>query len=181
TAAGGSDIVEFNFSDARGWPITADGNGHSLILLDSALATQGGGAGEYSGNWRASTYLRGSAGRADTAPAPSILINEVVAHTDFAGEFDSNDWIELYNPTAFPITLGPGWYLSDDASVYANLMKWAIPSNTIIPALGFVSFDEVTGFHNPTNIGFGLNKGGEQVFLSYLPGNAQDRIVDAVS
>src|SRR6185503_18723052 len=62
-----------------------------------------------------------------------------------------------------------------------NLMKWAIPPNTVIGAHGFVTFDEVTGFHNPTNIGFGLNKGGEQVFLSHLPGTAQDRIVDAVS
>ena len=180
TAAGGTDIVEFNFSDGRGWPIAADGNGHSLVLIDSALPAEGSGAGNYSGNWRSSTYLRGSAGRAD-APAPAgILLNEIVAHTDFTVEFDSNDWIELYNSTAAPITLGPGWYLSDDGSSYTNLMKWAIPASTVIAAHGFASFDEVTGFHNPTNIGFGLNKGGEQVFLSYLPGTAQDRIVDSI-
>ena len=51
----------------------------------------------------------------------------------------------------------------------------------LIPAHGFVSFDEKTGFHNPTNIGFGLNKGGEQVLLSYLPGNASNRVVDSVA
>ncbi len=112
---------------------------------------------------------------------PGVVLNEIVAHTDFTGEFDSNDWIELFNPTDAPITLGPGWYLSDDGGSEAGLKKWMIPAATTIPARGFVSFDEVTGFHNPTNIGFGLSKGGDEVFLSYLPGNAQDRVVDAVS
>jgi hypothetical protein len=56
-----------------------------------------------------------------------------------------------------------------------------IPPGTIIPARGWVSFDEITGFHTTTNTGFGLSKSGEQVFLSYLPGNATDRIVDSVS
>lgn len=181
TSAGGTDIVNFSYGDGRGWPSQADGTGHSLVLLDSALAAQGNGAGEYAGNWRASTYLRGSPGRADTPPSPTVLLNEIAAHTDFATEFDSNDWIELYNPTAAAIALGPGWYLSDDGSSEAALMKWAIPQNTTVPAHGFVTFDEITGFHNPTNIGFGLSKAGEQVFLSYLPGNTQNRVVDAVT
>ena len=181
TSAGGSDIVNFNYGDGRGWPVAADGAGHSMVFLDGALTAQSSGSGEYAGNWRGSTFLRGSPGTADAVPTPTILLNEVVAHTDFTNELDSNDWIELFNPTESPITLGPGWYLSDDGSTYTNLMKWAIPTNTILPAHGWVSFDEVTGFHNPTNIGFGLSKDGEQVFLSYLPGNAQDRVVDAVS
>ncbi len=181
TSAGGSDIVNFHYGDGRGWPVAADGGGHSMVFLDGALAAQGSGAGEYAGNWRSSTFLRGSPGAADAVPVPTILLNEVVAHTDFTNELDSNDWIELFNPTGSPITLGPGWYLSDDGSTYTNLMKWAIPPGTTIPAHGWVSFDEVTGFHNPTNIGFGLSKDGEQVFLSYLPGDAQDRVVDAVS
>ncbi len=181
TSAGGSDIVNFSYGDGRGWPVAADGGGHSMVFLDGALAAQGSGAGDYAGSWRGSTFLRGSPGAADAVPVPTILLNEIVAHTDFTNELDSNDWIELFNPTDSPVTLGPGWYLSDDGSAYTNLMKWAIPTNTTIPAHGWVSFDEVTGFHFPTNIGFGLNKGGEQVFLSYLPGTVQDRVVDAVS
>lgn len=182
TAAGGSDIVAFNFSDGRGWPAQADGAGHSLVLLGGALDAQGGGAGEYGGNWRASGYLRGSAGGADVVPPPSVVLNEIVAHTDDTnGVAPSNDWIELYNPTASPITLPAGWYLSDDGSTYAALKKWMIPAGTIVPAHGFVSFDENTGFHNPTNTGFGISKEGEQIFLSYLPGTAQDRVADAVS
>jgi len=38
----------------------------------------------------------------------------------------------------------------------------------------------VTGFHNPVTGGFGLNKAGEQVFLSCLPGTSADRVVDCV-
>jgi hypothetical protein len=181
TSTGGTDIVNFNYGDGRGWPLTADGTGHSIVSLDSAIAEQASGSSEYAGNWRPSTYLKGSPGRADPVSPVTVQLNEIVAHTDFLNEFDSNDWIELFNPTDSPIMLGPGWYLSDDASGYTNLMKWAIPANTIIPAHGWISFDEVTGFHNPTNTGFGLGKAGEQVLLSYLPGSPQDRIVDAVS
>jgi len=181
TSAGGSDIVNFTYGDGRGWPVAADGGGHSMVFVDGALAAQGSGAADYAGSWRGSTYLRGSPGTADPVPAPTILLNEVVAHTDFNNELDSNDWIELHNPTDSPVTLGCCWYLSDSASAYTNLMKWLIPTNTTIPAHGWVSFDEVSGFHFPTNTGFGLSKDGEQVFLSYLPGNAQDRVVDAVS
>ena len=181
TSAGGSDIVNFNYADGRGWPPQADGAGHALVLLDSALAAQGSGAGEYAGNWRASSYLRGSPGRADATAPAGLVINEIVANTVPTAENESNDWIELYNPTDAPITLGSGWYLSDDGGGYTNLMKWQIPPGTMIPARGFVSFDENTGFHNPTNTGFALSKGGDEVFLSYLPGNAQDRVVDAMS
>ena len=177
TSAGGVDIVSFTYSDSRGWPIAADGSGHSLVLLDSAESNEGVGSGEYGASWRASTYMRGSPGRADTVTPPSILLNEIVANSDPSGGFDSNDWIELFNASASDILLGPGWYLSDDG---ADLKKWQIPPDRIITAHGFASFDEVTGFHNPTNIGFGIDQNGEQIFLSYLPGTAEDRIVDAV-
>ncbi len=182
TAAGGTDIVSFSYGDGRAWPQAADGAGHSLAILETAVAGQGASAGDYGGNWRASAYLKGSPGRADPLPPAAPMLNEIAAHTDYEDpahpEFDSNDWIELYNPTDEAITLGAGWYLSDDGAV---LDKWLIPSATVIPARGFVAFDEVTGFHNPTNTGFGLNKSGERVFLSHLPGGGGDRVVDAVT
>src|SRR5439155_1166105 len=124
-SAGGTDIVSFNYSDGRGWPPAADGAGHSLILLDSAQSAQNSGSAEYGGNWRASTYLKGSPGRADAVPPAGVVLNEIVAHTDFTSEFDSNDWIELYNTTAADIPFGAGWYLSDDG---ASLTKWQIPA-----------------------------------------------------
>ena len=181
TSAGGDTIAEFTYGDGRGWPQGADGGGQSLVLIDSALQAQGSGAGEYGGNWRGSTFLRGSPGRADPTPAPGPVLNEFAANTDPVPPFDGNDWIELFNPTGQPMLLGAGWFLSDDSSTYDALKKWQIPTNTTIPARGWVSFDENTGFHNPTNIGFALSKGGEQIFLSYLPGTTEDRIVDAVT
>ncbi len=181
TSAGGTDILNFTYGDGRGWPPAADGAGHSLVLAESAVSAENAGSADYPGNWHSSAYLRGSPGHADPPPPAAPLLNEIVAHTDFTAELDSNDWIELYNPAEIPLTLGPGWYLSDDGATYDALKKWAVPATTTIPAHGWVSFDEVTGFHNPTNIGFGLNKAGEQVFLSYLPGTAADRVVDAVS
>ncbi|HWN96303.1 MAG TPA: lamin tail domain-containing protein, partial [Methylomirabilota bacterium] len=178
TSAGGSDIVNFSFGDGRGWPPQSDGAGHAVVLLDSAIGAQGNGAGEYAGNWRASAYLRGSPGAPDAVLPASIVLNEIVAHTDYTNDLASNDWIEIYNPSDAVFVFGPGWYLSDDG---ANPAKWQIPVTSFIQPRGFITFDEVTGFHNPTNLGFGLNKDGEQVFLSFFPGGAQNRIVDAVS
>ncbi|HYG33940.1 MAG TPA: lamin tail domain-containing protein, partial [Clostridia bacterium] len=180
TGAGGLEIVAFQFGSGRGWPLAAQGAGHSLVPLDFAIEGQATGALDYPGNWRASSYVKGSPGRADPDPLPvSIVLNEIVAHTDYSNparpEYDSDDWIELYNTSAAGITLN-GWFLSDDPGVPR---KWAIPAVNI-PARSWITFDEVSGFHNPITTGFGLDKAGEQVLLSYMPGNAQDRVVDAI-
>ncbi|MHC4660021.1 MAG: lamin tail domain-containing protein, partial [Planctomycetota bacterium] len=172
-------IADFGYNDGRGWPLAADGLGHSLVPLDSALSGEPDGSLKYGGNWRSSTYMGGSPGQ-DDIPIASVVINEVTAHTDYyVPPYDSNDWIELYNPTGSAVILGSDWYLSDESNSIDNLKKWAIPGTTI-PAGGRVSFDEVTGFHNPITTGFGLNKAGEQVVLSYLPGTSQDRVVDCI-
>ena len=178
TGAAGTEIVSFDYSDGRGWPVAADGAGHSLVPLDRALPGQATGALDYPGNWRASSFIGGSPGGADPLPpAVDVVLNEIAAHTDFLTALDSNDWIEFYNRSATDSPFGPDWYLSDDP---VDLKKWTIPSSTAIPAHGWITFDEVSGFHYPTNIGFGLDKAGEQVVLSYLPGTAADRVVDAV-
>ncbi len=174
-------VLEFEYQDSRGWPLAADGAGHSLVPLDSAIAQENLGSLNYSGNWRASTYFNGSPGQADPEPPASVLLNEILAHTDYDNpsypDYDSNDWIELYNPTDSALTLASGqWYLSDDG---ANLDKWLIPA-TVIPAHSRVSFDEITGFHSPITSGFGLDQAGEQVYLSHLPGTAANRVVDCV-
>jgi hypothetical protein len=104
-----------------------------------------------------------------------------MAHTDFSDpinypDYDSNDWIELYNAGTSPVHFDGNWYLSDDAG---NLKKWPLPSSTL-SAGGRVSYDEISGFHSPITSGFGLDKAGEQIFLSYLPGTTADRVVDCV-
>jgi hypothetical protein len=166
------DLISFRYSDARNWPQAADGAGHSLVPLESAMYNQESGSLKYGGNWRASTYIGGSPGYADPLPQPTVMINEITAHTDtdLDPPFDSNDKIELYNPTASPIILN-GWYLSDSLG---TPHKWAIPDGTVVPALGFVLFDE-DDFHPDRVTGFGLNKAGEQVVLSSPNG-----VVDAI-
>jgi hypothetical protein len=186
TTPGGVEIVSFKYGNSlvslngRGWPVSAAGAGHSLVPLDRAMGGQATGSLDYPGNWRASTYRGGSPGRADPMPlAETVVLNELAAHTDYEDplrpEHDSNDWIELYHVGGSVLTL-TGWYLSDDV---LDLKKWALPS-VVMPGGGRISFDEVNDFHNPITSGFGLNKGGEQVLLSYLPGTGEDRVVDAV-
>ncbi len=172
-------IAEFEYNDGRGWPLSADGAGHSLVPLDSAVANEPNGSLYYSGNWRPSTYIGGSPGQDDPPLVKTVVLNEIMANTVYNDpvhtEYDSNDWIELYNTSGTSINLS-NWYLSDNI---AEPNKWAIPGISI-PAHNRISFDEVTGFHNPITSGFGLSSGGEQVVLSYLPGTSQDRIVDCI-
>jgi hypothetical protein len=174
-----STIVQFEYNDGRGWPLSADGGGHSLVPLNSALIDESAGSLNYGGNWRASTYIGGSPGAEDPEPQTSVVLNEIMANTYYSNtqhpQQNSNDWIELYNTLPVSINLN-NWYLSDDIS---EPKKWAIPS-VEIASHSYISFDEVTDFHNPINSGFGLNKAGEEVILSYLPGTAEDRIVDSV-
>ena len=172
-------IVKFEYNDGRGWPLSADGGGHSLVPLDDAIPGEPDGSLNYGGNWRASTYIGGSPGLDDTGTVTTIVLNEIMAHTNYSDpqhpQYDSRDWIELYNTTGTSINL-QGWYLSDDIG---ELKKWAIPAIDI-PGYSWISFDEVNDFHNPIGSGFGLNKAGEEVVLSYLPGNAEDRVVDCI-
>jgi hypothetical protein len=180
TGAGGTEIFSFTYGDGRGWPLGAAGAGHSLVPLERAHAGQATGALDYPGNWRASAFIGGSPGSGDPAPPPpTLVLNEITAHTDYSNpakpEYDSNDWIELHNRGSSNVSFA-GWWLSDDPTA---LKKWALPAMTL-PAGGRVSFDEVSGFHSPITTGFGLDKAGEQVLLSYLPGTVADRVVDAV-
>jgi len=172
-------VSEFEYSDSRGWPLAADRGGHSLVPLLSALPGATDGSLNYGRNWRTSTYIGGSPGRDDPEPATTVVLNEIMAHTDYSDpqhpQHDSNDWIELYNTASAGVNL-QHWYLSDNIQ---DLKKWAIPA-VQISGRSRISFDEVTGFHNPIGSGFGLNKAGEEVVLSYLPGTSEDRVVDYV-
>ena len=172
----GRAVVSFAYDSA--WLAATDGAGHSLVPL--AGVAQADGELDYPGNWKASVYIGGSPGAAEpAAPAASLVLNEILAHTDVEGQaYDSNDGIELYNASASLITLGAGWYLSDDPG---NLRKWAIPATNAVAAHGWRYFDEIHDFHTSDTNGFGLNKAGERVLLSYLPGTGQDRVVDAAT
>jgi hypothetical protein len=159
-------LAEFAYGDDRCWPLAADGGGHSLVPLPEAVPDEPAGSLDYPGNWRPSMYIGGSPGADDPSPAPSLLINEFLASpADDMGD-SSEEWIELYNPTPTDIRLA-GWYLSDDVG---DPTRWALP-DVWIPAGACIAFEDAD---------FGLNRDGEQVVLSYLPGSDEDRIVDAI-
>ena len=173
----GQEIIEFSYGNGRGWPLAAQGAGHSLVPTESALASEPFGSLSYGGNWRASARIGGSPGGEDIAREQTVLLNEILAHTDTnAPPYDSNDKIELFNAGVSDVSL-TNWYLSDDRSI---LKKWAIPAGTAVSAGSQIVFDEMTGFHFPITQGFGLNKAGEELLLSYLPGTEQDCVADSI-
>ncbi|MFT7513256.1 MAG: hypothetical protein ACI9QL_002467 [Candidatus Omnitrophota bacterium] len=173
---GGAPVIAFNYDDRWGWPLAADGVGHSLIPL--LQSDQQDGRLDHPIHWAASVNIKGSPGQSEPPPSQHMVINEFAAHTDFSDPgfpgFDSNDWIELFNPNPLPVNLS-GYYLSDDP---ADPTKWALPGGALAPG-SHLSFDEITGFHQVLTNGFGLNKAGEAIYLSYLPGGT-NRTVDAV-
>ncbi len=105
-----------------------------------------------------------------TFPTPnvgSVLINEVLASNDsliFDANGEDEDWIELVNTTNNPIDLA-GFYLSDDP---LNLMQWAIPAGSVIPANGYLL---IWADKDTTQVGlhanFKLSSNGDYVYLSH--------------
>ncbi len=173
------EIMEVTYGDGAGWPRSTDGAGHSMVPLDNAIHSANPVALCYGPNWRASAYLNGSPGSDDPALPPSLIINEIKAHTDYSDpthpDYTSNDWIELYNTGATALNLND-WYLSDDPE---NLKRYSLAGRQIQPGQ-FLALDEIDDFNNPQGSGFGLNKLGEAVVLSCLPGTTEDRIVDII-
>ena len=172
---GGAPVIEVQYGDGRGWPVTADSPGHSLVPSGQEIAVM-----DHPLHWRASTLTGGSPGRLDPDPIRTVLINEIAAHTDTGqlAPYDSDDWIELYNPLDTPVDVSE-WWLSDDGG---DLMRYQIPTGTVIDAYDYLLLTETQDFHTNRvdGSGFGLDKSGEQVFLSCLPSNGTDRVVDAV-
>lgn len=113
-------------------------------------------------------------------PYPLVWLNEVLpinttGLTDGQGEREP--WIELYNPSATPISLD-GMFLSDD---YVNLSKWAFPPGATLQPGEFkaVFTDGEPGENTPTewHTSFRLSSGTGSVALSQADGGSA-RIVD---
>ncbi|MBI5384085.1 MAG: lamin tail domain-containing protein [Verrucomicrobia bacterium] len=154
----GAVFLEVNYSSEPPWPAAADGAGHSLVLARPSFGERDPRA------WAASDAVLGSPGRLDAVtpdPLRAVVINEFLAHADGAAP----NFIELYNRGTQPLDLS-GCFLTDDP----DTNKFALPPNTLIPARGFVSFDE-------TQLGFGLKAGGETIYFRNAAGT---RVLDAV-
>ena len=164
-------LASFTYDDGGDWPNRADGHGSSLELINPAL--------DYSdpAHWRSSSEYGGSPGAAGLGPDNRIVINELLTHTDPP----LSDSIELFNTTEEAIAIG-GWYLSDAQS---NYCKFAIPAGTVLPAGGYVSFNETNHFNISGGVhtnDFSLDGArGENVFLLATdPQSHLSRFVDRV-
>jgi hypothetical protein len=156
--AAGAIVFEMTYSGDPPYPVAADGGGHSLVLGRPSYGERDPRA------WMASERIGGTPGAAETAPPIAerfVVINEVLAHTDAP----TLDFVELYNYGSLAVNLG-GCVLTDDPATNT----FVIPAGTVIPARGFLSFDE-------TQLGFSLSSSGESVFLKNAAGT---RIIDAL-
>lgn len=151
-------LLEVTYDDQPPWPAAADGAGHSLVLARPSYGEDDPRA------WAASDRVGGSPGAYDTytpVATRSVLINEILAHTDPPQE----DSIELFNYSSAAVDLS-GCGLSDDPTTN----KFRLAAGTSIPARGFLAF---TG----TQLGFRLNAAGETVYLVAADGS---RVLNAV-
>jgi len=115
-----------------------------------------------------------------TAASTPVVSNEIMADnettvTDPQGEYE--DWVELHNVTAQPVSL-TGRYLSDESG---NSRKWEFPAGTTIPANGYlvVWVDEDStspGLH----ASFKLAKSGETLYLTDTDANL-NQVLDSVT
>lgn len=154
----GALLLSVPYSGVYPWPVATDGTGHSLVLANPTY-----GEGDPRA-WDISDSVGGSPGQMDPftpSPLRNVVINELLAHSDPP----YYDYIELYNHANQSVDIS-GCILTDDPTTN----KFVIPSGTILPARGFISFSE-------TNMNFGLTALGATV---YLKNPNQTRILDAV-
>ncbi len=156
----GAVIHDFRFED--NWFDITDGQGFSLTVKDPVTIEPGNLDSKSA--WRPSANIDGSPGlddASDIVELGAVVINELLANS-VGGE---PDWIELHNTTSQPIDLG-GWFLSDDADI---LTKYEIAAGTVLPAGGYLVFDQDHHFDNRNDPGcherFALSADGETVYL----------------
>ncbi len=150
----GAKIFSITYSPTAPWPAAANGFGFSLVR-DPASPS----------HFRASSQPGGSPSASNPASTiPRICISEVLANP---APLDK-DAIELYNPLNSPVSIG-GWLLTDDPT---KPWKYRIPAGTLIPAKGYLVFDE-SQFNagTNTNSGFGLNSLGDAIYLFSADGD----------
>lgn len=154
----GQRVLEVNYSDQPPWPVGTDGAGHSLVLARPSYGENDPAA------WARSDSIGGSPGRYEPFTPDSlrsVLINEFYAHSDEPAA----EYIELYNHSPRTNDLS-GCVLTDDAL----LPKCVLAPGTLIGPHEFLALDR-------SQLGFGLNAGGQSLYL-WAPGGA--RILDAI-
>lgn len=151
-------LLEVNYESRPPWPVAADGAGHSLVLARPSYGENSPRA------WAISDGIGGSPGRADpSTPDPwrGVLINEILAHTEWPLE----DGFELYNHGGQSVDLSGG-VLTDDPTTN----KCVLPAGTVLPPGGFLAL-------TAAQAGFRLSSAGETL---YWLNASRTRVLDAV-
>jgi hypothetical protein len=158
------------YEDRNGWPRAADGQGHSIELLEP------NGDPNAPGNWRASLLPGGSPGTGPQPLSPPLVrLNELMAHNltavEHAGTYP--DWIELHNGGTTTVDLA-GWSLTDRD----DPRLFVFPNGSLInPGEYLVVWCDQEFTAPGLHTGFALSRQGESIFLY----DAQTNRVDAVS
>ncbi len=150
-------FLSVTYGTSGAWPIEADGSGSSLEAIDPSANLND------PVNWRASPEASGSPGRAGGDALGTVIVNEVISHTDDPLE----DAIEVFNRTTQPVDIG-GWFLSDAKT---DFKKYRIPNGTVVAPQGFqVFYEQAFNSNNPV-VPFSLSSAnGDQVYLSAAAG-----------
>ena len=152
-------LLTVPYSDVYPWPVAADGTGHSIVLANPTY-----GEGDPRA-WDISDVVGGSPGQMDvftSSPLRNVVINEILPHSENPAV---PQFIELYNHSTNSVDVS-GCILTDDPATN----KFVIPSGTLIPPAGFVSFTQ-------SQFGFTLNGAGETLYFTQTN---SVRILDAV-
>ena len=155
-------VDEVTYDDQLPWPLAADGLGGSLERTDPSSY------GNTADNWHAApdTATPGTTNTAYVAPG-AVIISEIMAANrstlrDEDGEF--SDWIELYNTTAYAVSL-KGWHLTDRADLPT---LWTFPDVSISghgTLLVFASSKNRAVAGSELHTSFSLDANGEYLAL----------------
>ena len=169
-APSGLELFRVKYDTTSAWPSRANGYGSSLEVLDP------NGDLNDPNNWRSSTEYQGSPSRAGVGGTRTVVINEVLAHTDPPLE----DAIEFKNLTDQPVDIGGG-YLSNTR---AQPRKYRLPKPFIVPAHGYaVVYEHSFRVAAPVGEAFTFNSahGDEAVLMAADAQGNPTLWLDAVS
>lgn len=159
----GHMLASVDYSDSGIWPRSADGAGRSLELVNPS------GDPDDASNWRASLSINGSPGLPSAeGPKPSILFNEVRA----ADDSTHPDFVEIVNAGAETVNLA-GWTLANGA----GKKPFVFVAGTVLNAGSYLVIlcdtNQGAGLHS----GFGLDRDGDDLYLSDAASNRVDAVV----
>lgn len=154
--------LSLTYADSLDWPEGPDGNGRTLELKSSAI----------DGNWSSpSSWYAGCMGGSPGSAAP-VACSEPVIFTEINynshPDYDTGDWVEIYNRGAAPMDLS-NWVFKDKNDSNAFVLPTGI---TLMPSAYLVIVKSYTKFKDEFNINnvvgsfpFKLNTGKETLRL----------------